>query len=62
MTINEIHFSSMSERGIIHVMCILGRLQEEHCPKEKVCFVNVEETFERLSRSVDEESKIQSVG
>ena len=50
VTVNEIQFCSMPERGSIDAVFILKRLQEEYHAKGKVCFMDIEKAFDRVPR------------
>ena len=53
VTVNEMQFGFMPERGTIDAVFILRRLQEEYHAKGKtLCFVDLEKAFDRVSKKV----------
>ena len=56
VTVNEMQFDNMPERGRLDTVFILRRLQEAYHVKEKSCmyFVDLEKAIERLPRKVFE--------
>ena len=69
LSVDEMQFGSMHERGKIDAAFISRRMQEEHHAKGKklyMCFVNLEKAFDRVPKSVgmgiEEERNIRSVG
>ena len=51
MTVDEMQFGSMPERGRIDAVFISRRLQEEYYAKEKklcMCLVDLEKAFDRV--------------
>ena len=54
VTVNELLFRFMPERGIIDAVFILRRLQEEYHAKEKghICFVDIERAIDRVPRKM----------
>ena len=57
MTVDEMQFGFMPERGTIDAVFILRRMQEEYHAKGKklyVCFENLEKAFDRVQRKMME--------
>ena len=55
VSVGEMQFSFMPERGTIDAVFILRRMQEEYHTKEKtlyMCFVDLEKASDRIPRSV----------
>ena len=55
MSVNEMQFGSMPERGTIDAVFILRKMQEEYHAKGKklyMCFVDLEKAIDRVSRKV----------
>ena len=55
MTVNEMQFGFMPERGTIDAIFILRGMQEEYHAKVKklyMCFVELENAFDRVPRKV----------
>ena len=51
VTVDEMHFSFLHDRGTIDVVFILRRMQEECHAKGKklyMCFVDLEKAFDRV--------------
>ena len=54
MTVDEMQFCSMPERGTIDAVFMLKRMQEEHHAKKKlhICSADLEKAFDRVPRKV----------
>ena len=55
VSVDEIQFGFMPERGTIDAVFILRRMQEEYHAKGKklcICFVDLEKAFDRVPRKV----------
>ena len=54
MTVNEMEFGFMFEKGTIDSMFMLRRLQEEYSVTGQscICFVDLEKAFDRVTRIV----------
>ena len=55
VTVSEMKFSFMPERGTIDAVLILRRLEEEYHAKGKklyMCLIDLEKAFYRVSRKV----------
>ena len=53
VTVNEIQFGFMPERGTIDAVFILRRMEEEYRAREKLlymCFVGLQKTLDRVLR------------
>ena len=64
MSVDEMQFGSMPERGTIDVVFILRRLQEEYHDRGKtlyMCFVDLDKALDRVPRKVLERN-IRSIG
>ena len=55
VSVNEMNFGFMPERGSIDAVFILRRMQEKYHAKVKklyMCFVDLEKAFDRVPRKV----------